>query len=87
MFLCYENVVQVCFNQNGQVSYIKAALIQMCFFFVFTDRMSEGDSVGESIHGKPSVVGAFFTRIGQVTWHNPQTTSLSLIIIKDMFGA
>jgi len=28
--------------------------------------MSEGDSVGESIHGKPSVVAAFFTRIGQV---------------------
>lgn len=33
---------------------------------VFTGRMSEGDSVGESIHGKPSVVAAFFTRIGQV---------------------
>lgn len=28
--------------------------------------MSEGDSVGESIHGKPSVVAVFFTRIGQV---------------------
>lgn len=30
--------------------------------------MSEGDSVGESIHGKPSVVTAFFTRIGQVKY-------------------
>ncbi|XP_065387151.1 protein RER1 isoform X5 [Macaca fascicularis] len=28
-------------------------------------RMSEGDSVGESVHGKPSVVYRFFTRLGQ----------------------
>ncbi|XP_077168513.1 protein RER1 isoform X4 [Paroedura picta] len=28
--------------------------------------MSEGDSTGESIHGKPSVVYRFFTRLGQV---------------------
>lgn len=28
--------------------------------------MSEGDSVGESVHGKPSVVYRFFTRLGQV---------------------
>lgn len=35
-------------------------------FLILNDRMSEGDSVGESIHGKPSVVGVFFTRIGQV---------------------
>ncbi|CAB1336911.1 unnamed protein product [Coregonus sp. 'balchen'] len=27
--------------------------------------MSEGDSVGESIHGKPSTIGSFFTRVGQ----------------------
>lgn len=33
---------------------------------IFNGRMSEGDSVGESIHGKPSVVAVFFTRIGQV---------------------
>lgn len=37
-------------------------------FLIFTDRMSEGDSVGDSIHGKPSVVSAFFTRIGQVKY-------------------
>uniref|UniRef100_A0A8C4GJC8 Protein RER1 n=1 Tax=Dicentrarchus labrax TaxID=13489 RepID=A0A8C4GJC8_DICLA len=37
--------------------------------------MSEGDSVGESIHGKPSVVAAFFTRIGQVyqSWLDKST--------------
>ncbi|XP_019316690.1 protein RER1 isoform X2 [Panthera pardus] len=27
--------------------------------------MSEGDSVGDSVHGKPSVVYRFFTRLGQ----------------------
>lgn len=32
--------------------------------------MSEGDSVGDSIHGKSSVVAAFFTRTGQVTPHS-----------------
>lgn len=37
-------------------------------FLIFTGRMSEGDSVGDSIHGKPSVVSAFFTRIGQVKY-------------------
>lgn len=35
---------------------------------IFTGRMSEGDSVGDSIHGKPSVVSAFFSRIGQVKY-------------------
>lgn len=35
-------------------------------YLIFNGRMSEGDSVGESIHGKPSVVAVFFTRIGQV---------------------
>lgn len=29
-------------------------------------RMSEGDSIGDSVHGKPSVVYRFFTRLGQV---------------------
>ncbi|XP_018083345.1 protein RER1 isoform X2 [Xenopus laevis] len=28
--------------------------------------MSEGDSVGESVHGKPSVVFRFFSRFGQI---------------------
>lgn len=28
--------------------------------------MSEGDSIGESVHGKPSVVYRFFSRLGQV---------------------
>ncbi|KAG5282109.1 hypothetical protein AALO_G00052310 [Alosa alosa] len=39
------------------------------------DRMSEGDSVGESIHGKPSTVGRFFTRLGQVyqSWLDKST--------------
>lgn len=32
----------------------------------FTDRMPEGDSAGESIHGKPSAIGNFFKRLGQV---------------------
>uniref|UniRef100_A0A3B3I8B9 Protein RER1 n=2 Tax=Oryzias latipes TaxID=8090 RepID=A0A3B3I8B9_ORYLA len=37
--------------------------------------MSEGDSVGESIHGKSSVVAAFFTRVGQVyqSWLDKST--------------
>ncbi|XP_034000914.1 protein RER1 isoform X2 [Trematomus bernacchii] len=37
--------------------------------------MSEGDSAGESIHGKTSVVGAFFTRVGQVyqSWLDKST--------------
>lgn len=38
--------------------------------------MSEGDSVGESIHGKPSAVASFFTRLGQVTGL-PQRVRLS----------
>lgn len=33
---------------------------------VSTATMSEGDSVGESVHGKPSVVYRFFSRLGQV---------------------
>lgn len=33
----------------------------------FSCRMSEGDSVGDSVHGKPSVVYRFFTRLGQVS--------------------
>lgn len=45
------------------------SLPQKSFYDVIsTDRMSEGDSVGDSIHGKPSVVSAFFTRIGQVSY-------------------
>uniref|UniRef100_A0A8B9HUB9 Protein RER1 n=1 Tax=Astyanax mexicanus TaxID=7994 RepID=A0A8B9HUB9_ASTMX len=37
--------------------------------------MSEGDSSGESIHGKPSVVGSFFSRLGQVyqSWLDKST--------------
>ncbi|XP_035761526.1 protein RER1 isoform X2 [Neolamprologus brichardi] len=37
--------------------------------------MSEGDSAGESIHGKSSVVAAFFTRVGQVyqSWLDKST--------------
>ncbi|KAG9352949.1 hypothetical protein JZ751_017525, partial [Albula glossodonta] len=38
-------------------------------------RMSEGDSAGESIHGKPSVIGSFFTGLGQVyqSWLDKST--------------
>uniref|UniRef100_A0A3B3SNU8 Protein RER1 n=1 Tax=Paramormyrops kingsleyae TaxID=1676925 RepID=A0A3B3SNU8_9TELE len=37
--------------------------------------MSEGDSVGEAIHGKPSVIGRFFTRLGQIyqSWLDKST--------------
>ncbi|XP_054631648.1 protein RER1 isoform X3 [Dunckerocampus dactyliophorus] len=37
--------------------------------------MSEGDSVGESIHGKPYIVATFFTRIGQIyqSWLDKST--------------
>ncbi|KAG8505473.1 Protein RER1 [Galemys pyrenaicus] len=40
-----------------------------------THRMSEGDSVGGSVHGKPSVVYRFFTRLGQVyqSWLDKST--------------
>ncbi|MFT7804538.1 protein RER1-like [Arapaima gigas] len=38
-------------------------------------RMSEGDSSAESIHGKPSAIGKFFTRLGQVyqSWLDKST--------------
>ncbi|XP_020729348.2 protein RER1 isoform X2 [Odocoileus virginianus] len=38
-------------------------------------RMSEGDSVGDSVHGKPSVVYRFFTRLGQIyqSWLDKST--------------
>ncbi|XP_014799385.1 PREDICTED: protein RER1 isoform X1 [Calidris pugnax] len=37
--------------------------------------MSEGDSVGESVHGKPSVVYRFFSRLGQIyqSWLDKST--------------
>ncbi|KAJ3586146.1 hypothetical protein NHX12_012547 [Muraenolepis orangiensis] len=37
--------------------------------------MSEGDSVGESIHGRPSTIAAFFTRLGQIyqSWLDKST--------------
>nr|KAF6268200.1 retention in endoplasmic reticulum sorting receptor 1 [Myotis myotis] len=37
--------------------------------------MSEGDSVGDSVHGKPSVVYRFFTRLGQIyqSWLDKST--------------
>nr|XP_020831482.1 protein RER1 isoform X2 [Phascolarctos cinereus] len=39
------------------------------------NRMSEGDSVGDSVHGKPSVVFRFFTRLGQIyqSWLDKST--------------
>uniref|UniRef100_A0A8C4KL00 Protein RER1 n=1 Tax=Dromaius novaehollandiae TaxID=8790 RepID=A0A8C4KL00_DRONO len=38
-------------------------------------RMSEGDSIGESVHGKPSMVYRFFTRLGQIyqSWLDKST--------------
>ncbi|KAF6345506.1 retention in endoplasmic reticulum sorting receptor 1 [Rhinolophus ferrumequinum] len=37
--------------------------------------MSEGDSIGDSVHGKPSVVYRFFTRLGQIyqSWLDKST--------------
>uniref|UniRef100_A0A8L2Q9V6 Protein RER1 n=1 Tax=Rattus norvegicus TaxID=10116 RepID=A0A8L2Q9V6_RAT len=37
--------------------------------------MSEGDSVGDSVHGKPSVVYRFFSRLGQIyqSWLDKST--------------
>ncbi|XP_049667560.1 protein RER1 isoform X2 [Accipiter gentilis] len=37
--------------------------------------MSEGDSIGESVHGKPSVVYRFFSRLGQIyqSWLDKST--------------
>ncbi|KAG8540427.1 hypothetical protein GDO81_019322 [Engystomops pustulosus] len=37
--------------------------------------MSEGDSIGDSVHGKPSVVYRFFTRLGQMyqSWLDKST--------------
>uniref|UniRef100_A0A8C4GJY3 Protein RER1 n=1 Tax=Dicentrarchus labrax TaxID=13489 RepID=A0A8C4GJY3_DICLA len=43
--------------------------------------MSEGDSVGESIHGKPSVVAAFFTRIGQECFYWNVTGPVQLYLL------
>ncbi len=42
-----------------------------------TDRMPEGDSAGESIHGKPSAIGNFFKRLGQV-WLSQMTIRVTL---------
>ncbi|MGH0172752.1 UNVERIFIED_CONTAM: hypothetical protein FKN15_075637 [Acipenser sinensis] len=38
-------------------------------------KMSEGDSAGESIHGKPSSIASFFTRLGQIyqSWLDKST--------------
>nr|XP_023697345.1 protein RER1-like isoform X1 [Paramormyrops kingsleyae] len=49
-----------------------------CLYGVDTcsrSRMSEGDSVGESVHGKPSTIASFFTRLGQVyqSWLDKST--------------
>lgn len=63
-FLC-ENClkfIQSCVN--GSEKKDRCYSDEVCLGF--NGRMSEGDSVGESIHGKPSVVAVFFTRIGQV---------------------
>ncbi|KAM9176115.1 protein RER1 isoform 1-T1 [Mergus octosetaceus] len=49
---------------------------QRCFLTQFNlATMSEGDSIGESVHGKPSVVYRFFTRLGQIyqSWLDKST--------------
>lgn len=52
-------------GQNDPVlEYFLFNLKVCCVFLVYS--MSEGDSVGDSVHGKPSVVYRFFTRLGQV---------------------
>lgn len=45
---------------------LECFLLNSILCFSPSYRMSEGDSVGESVHGKPSVVYRFFTRLGQV---------------------
>lgn len=45
---------------------LECFLLKSILCFSPSYRMSEGDSVGESVHGKPSVVYRFFTRLGQV---------------------
>lgn len=44
-------------------------------FGLAASTMSEGDSIGESVHGKPSVVYRFFTRLGQIyqSWLDKST--------------
>lgn len=52
-------------EQNDQI--LECFLFNLKVFCVFLSyRMSEGDSIGDSVHGKPSVVYRFFTRLGQV---------------------
>lgn len=63
--IIYKNVNTIQVNVVDMFMF-SAQNVYFSFFLIFTARMSEGDSVGESIHGKPSVVYAFFTRIGQV---------------------
>lgn len=47
-----------------------------CIFLVYS--MSEGDSVGDSVHGKPSVVYRFFTRLGQVGFQVTECGNISM---------
>lgn len=54
-------------------SHIRVAIDEIVF--VSAGRMSEGDSVGESIHGKPSAVAGFFSRLGQVRCLIPRISS------------
>uniref|UniRef100_A0A8C6HEK5 Protein RER1 n=1 Tax=Mus spicilegus TaxID=10103 RepID=A0A8C6HEK5_MUSSI len=48
-------------------------LKEFCIYLSY--RMSEGDSVGDSVHGKPSVVYRFFSRLGQIyqSWLDKST--------------
>ncbi|XP_023070915.1 protein RER1 isoform X1 [Piliocolobus tephrosceles] len=54
---------------------LECFLLKSILCFSPSYRMSEGDSVGESVHGKPSVVYRFFTRLGQIyqSWLDKST--------------
>ena len=65
-------------TQNNHKMWLNTTWNMYLILIFLTDRMSEGDSVGESIHGRPSTIAAFFTRLGQVTWDDRDHWHLSI---------
>ncbi|XP_068772080.1 protein RER1 [Struthio camelus] len=57
------------------LQYISQCLDVINQLLTYQARMSEGDSIGESVHGKPSMVYRFFTRLGQLyqSWLDKST--------------
>ncbi|XP_011933909.1 PREDICTED: protein RER1 isoform X1 [Cercocebus atys] len=60
-----ETYVTVLVKIGPRFHTLECFLLKSILCFSPSYRMSEGDSVGESVHGKPSVVYRFFTRLGQ----------------------